>query len=146
MAQNAFVQAFRKSGRFRFEAQFSTWLYAIARNLCRNELRRRSRHRVGVLSCIEGGLTEPARWHFNYARQPSPPETLLQQELQERIEQALACLPEKQRAAMLLLRDGDVSYEEIALQLGHSLAATKTLIHRGRHNLKRKLKTHVAQR
>jgi len=144
MAQNVFLQAFRESGRFRFEARFSTWLYAIARNLCRNELRRRSRHRIADQSGVEDGPAERAHWPFARAYQPSPPETLVERELQERFDRALASLPEAQRAAILLLREGDISYQEIAMQLGHSLSATKTLIHRGRHALKRKLKTQVA--
>ena len=44
LAQNAFVQVFKSAHRYRASAKFSTWLYTIARNLCLNELRRRSRH------------------------------------------------------------------------------------------------------
>ena len=64
---------------------------------------------------------------------------LLEQELEERLQEALTSLPEKQRAAMLLVWEGDFSYEQIALELGRSLSATKTLIHRGRHTLRQKL-------
>jgi RNA polymerase sigma-70 factor (ECF subfamily) len=139
LAQNVFVRAFTQSRRFRFQSRFSTWLYAIARNLCRNELRRRSRHWVGDLSGLRDGDGEPGRWEFTHARSPSPPDTLVEQELEQRLQEALTSLPEKQRAAMLLVWEGDTSYEQIALQLGHSLSATKTLIHRGRHTLRRKL-------
>ena len=44
IAQNVFVQIFKSADRYRVEAKFSTWLYTIARNLCLNEIRRRSRH------------------------------------------------------------------------------------------------------
>ena len=44
LAQNAFVQVFKSAHRYRASAKFSTWLYTIARNLCLNEIRRRSRH------------------------------------------------------------------------------------------------------
>jgi RNA polymerase sigma-70 factor (ECF subfamily) len=40
IAQKAFLRVFSASGRFRFQANFSTWLFAITRNLCLNELRR----------------------------------------------------------------------------------------------------------
>ena len=49
IAQKAFVLVFSASGRFRFQANFSTWLFAITRNLCLNELRRRARHRTEPL-------------------------------------------------------------------------------------------------
>ena len=44
LAQNVFIQAFRSAGRYEASAKFSTWLFTIARNLCLNEIRRRSRH------------------------------------------------------------------------------------------------------
>jgi RNA polymerase sigma-70 factor (ECF subfamily) len=68
---------------------------------------------------------------------------LLHGELQEKIEQALAELPENQRVAILLCRQDDLSYDEIAKVLGCSLSATKSLIHRGREVLKQKLKPYL---
>src|SRR5258707_15548855 len=44
LAQTVFVQVFKSAHRYRVSAKFSTWLYTIARNLCLNEIRRRSRH------------------------------------------------------------------------------------------------------
>ena len=63
--------------------------------------------------------------------------------LQEKIESALAELPEKQRTAILLCRGDELSYEDIADVLGCSLSATKSLIHRGRETLKQKLKPYL---
>ena len=68
---------------------------------------------------------------------------MLQGELAEKIEQALAELPENQRTAILLCRQEELSYEEIAKILGCSLSATKSLIHRGRETLKDKLKPYL---
>ena len=56
---------------------------------------------------------------------------------------ALAELPEKQRTAILLCRQGELSYEQIADIIGTSLSATKSLIHRGRETLKSKLKPYL---
>jgi RNA polymerase sigma-70 factor (ECF subfamily) len=67
----------------------------------------------------------------------------LQGELAGKIEEALADLPENQRSAILLCRQEDLSYEEIAGILGCSLSATKSLIHRGREMLKEKLKRYL---
>jgi RNA polymerase sigma-70 factor (ECF subfamily) len=59
------------------------------------------------------------------------------------VEEALAALPEKQRTALALCRDGELSYEEIASVLGTSLQATKSLIHRARETLKGRLKPYL---
>jgi RNA polymerase sigma-70 factor (ECF subfamily) len=143
VAQNAFVWVFKASVRFRFACRFSTWIYAIARNLCRNELRRRSRHRVDCLRREEVEEAGFARWQWDAAKLGNVPEAVFQRELQEKIEQALESLPERERAAILLLRDEDLSYAEVAAVLGTSPAATKTLIHRGRQALKRELQPYL---
>ena len=59
------------------------------------------------------------------------------------MEQAIFELPENQRTALLLCREEELSYEEIADVLGCSLSATKSLIHRGRETLKLKLKPYL---
>jgi RNA polymerase sigma-70 factor (ECF subfamily) len=63
--------------------------------------------------------------------------------LEQKIQEALADLPEKQRLAITLCQEEELSYEEIARVLGCSLSATKSLIHRGRETLKDKLKLYL---
>ena len=70
-------------------------------------------------------------------------ENLMHGELIQKIEEALAELPDNQRSAILLCRQEDLSYEEIADVLDCSLSATKSLIHRGRETLKEKLKHYL---
>ena len=67
----------------------------------------------------------------------------MQGELEQKVEEALADLPENQRSAILLCRQDELSYEEIAEVLGCSLSATKSLIHRGRETLKQRLKAYL---
>src|SRR5204863_7632738 len=74
---------------------------------------------------------------------PLPPDQLLHSELEEKIQAALTELPENQRVAILLCRQDELSYEEIAKVLGCSRSATKSLIHRGRETLKEKLKPYL---
>jgi RNA polymerase sigma-70 factor, ECF subfamily len=143
VAQNVFVQVYKSAGRYQVTAKFSTWLFTIARNLCLNELRRRSRHPAESLDAPMPGQEEPAAQQFADAKAVSPPETLLQGELEQKIEQALGGLPENQRVALLLCRQDELSYAEIARVLGCSLSATKSLIHRGRETLKQKLKPYL---
>jgi len=143
IAQNVFVQVYRSAHRYEVAAKFSTWLFTIARNLCLNELRRRSRHPAESIDTPHPDQEEHSLHQFEDTKTFSPPERLLQGELEEKIEQALADLPENQRTAILLCRQADLSYEEIAQVLGCSLSATKSLIHRGRETLRLKLKPYL---
>jgi RNA polymerase sigma-70 factor (ECF subfamily) len=143
LAQNVFVQVFKSAHRYEVTAKFSTWLFTIARNLCLNEIRRRSRHRADSLDAT---LTEtedqPAR-QYEDVKNFSPPDAVLQGELEQKIQEAVAELPENQRTAILLCRQDELSYEDIARVLGTTLSATKSLIHRGRETLKQNLKPYL---
>jgi len=143
IAQNVFVQVYRSAHRYEVAAKFSTWLFTIARNLCLNELRRRSRHPAESIDATHPDQEDHPLQQFEDKKTASPPETLLHGELEEKIEQALAQLPENQRTAILLCRQDEMSYEEIARVLGCSLSATKSLIHRGRETLRLQLKPYL---
>ena len=73
----------------------------------------------------------------------APDDAALHGELAQKIEEALAALPENQRTAILLYQRQEMSYEEIADVLNTSLSATKSLIFRGREVLKERLKTYL---
>jgi len=143
LAQNVFLQVYKSRSRYQRTAKFSTWLFTIARNLCLNELRRRSRHPAESLEETHAEHEDQPRQQYEDKKIILPPDTLLQGELVKKIEEALASLPENQRSAILLCRQEDLSYEEIAEILGCSLSATKSLIHRGRETLKEKLKSYL---
>jgi RNA polymerase sigma-70 factor, ECF subfamily len=143
VAQNAFIRVFKESRRFRFACKFSTWLYTIVRNLCRNELRRRSRHRADSLAREEVERPQFARWQSDAAKLGNVPEAVFRRELHEKIEQGLAALPERERAALLLVQDERLSYQEVAAILKTSQAATRMLIHRGRQTMKRELRPYL---
>jgi len=143
LAQNVFVQVFKSAPRYKSTAKFSTWLFTIARNLCLNEIRRRSRHPAESLDTPHPEQEDQPLHQFEDKKSVSPPEKLLQGELTRKIEEALDDLPENQRSAILLCRQEDLSYEEIAEVLGCSVSATKSLIHRGRETLKERLKPYL---
>ena len=143
LAQVVFVQVFKSAHRYQVSSKFSTWLFTIARNLCLNELRRRSRHPTDSLEARRTEQEGHSSPQFEDKKTASPPERLLHGELEEKIEEALSGLPEHQRLAILLCRQGDLSYEDIARVLGCSVSATKSLIHRGRETLKQKLKPYL---
>jgi RNA polymerase sigma-70 factor, ECF subfamily len=143
LAQNVFLQAWKSRGRYRQTAKFSTWLFTIARNLCLNEIRRRSRHPAESIEEAHAEHEDQPRQQYEDKSQIAPPDKLLHGELAQKIEEALAELPEAQRTAILLCRQDELSYEEIAEILDCSLSATKSLIHRGRETLKEKLKPYL---
>ncbi|HVU07819.1 MAG TPA: sigma-70 family RNA polymerase sigma factor [Verrucomicrobiae bacterium] len=143
LAQNVFLQVYKSRSRYRQTAKFSTWLFTIARNLCLNEIRRRARHPAESLEEVHAEHEDQPRQQFEDKQNILPPEKLLHGELAQKIEEALAELPENQRSAILLCRQDELSYEEIAEILDCSLSATKSLIHRGRETLKEKLKPYL---
>jgi RNA polymerase sigma-70 factor (ECF subfamily) len=143
LAQNVFVQVYKSAERYRVASKFSTWLFTIVRNLCLNEIRRRSRHPADSMDAGHPDQ-EDQPWHqFEDKKSAPPPENVLHGELESKIEEALAELPENQRLAMVLCRQDELSYEQIAEVLDCSLPATKSLIHRARETLKQKLKPYL---
>jgi len=143
LAQNVFLQVYKSAHRYEVSAKFSTWLFTIVRNLCLNEIRRRSRHPADSLDIPHPEQEDQPWQQFEDKRTASAPNTLLHGELEEKVDEALADLPENQRTALLLCRQDELSYDDIAKVLGCSLSATKSLIHRGRETLKQKLKLYL---
>lgn len=142
IAQHVFLQVYKSAHRYEVTAKFSTWLFTIARNLCLNEIRRRSRHPAHSLDAAREGDEEHLARQIEDARTFSAPDALLQRELEVKVDEAVNALPEKQRTALLLCRQ-EVSYEEIAKVLDCSVSATKSLIHRARETLKEQLKPYL---
>jgi RNA polymerase sigma-70 factor, ECF subfamily len=122
-AQSTFLYALRGLERGIVPNDEANWLFAIARNVCLARHRTRGRRRDR--EC----LSDPAALADLYAAPESAGEELVG------IEDALACLPEQQRRAILLREWRGLSYREIAAELGLSGSAVETLIFRARRGL-----------
>jgi RNA polymerase sigma-70 factor (ECF subfamily) len=143
ITQNVFVQAWKSAPRYQVTAKFSTWLYTIARNLCLNEFRRRSRHPAESLDQMRDDSDDQPLFQVVDKRIRGAQDELLQGELEHKVDEVIGALPENQRIALAMCRQEELSYEEIAQVLGCSLSATKSLIHRARETIKAQLKPYL---
>ncbi|MDT5157693.1 MAG: hypothetical protein QOH51_2050 [Acidobacteriota bacterium] len=132
LAQETFVRAFRGLGTLREETKLSTWLFAIAKNVAREQLRSRRRQEGNVE--IDG---EPAFELHDHARTPSG--ALLDKELSGVIQDALMKLDEDKRTVFTLKVLQQHSYEEIAEITGFSVGKLKTDLHRARAEMRRRI-------
>lgn len=132
IAQQVFIRVWKSAGRYVPRAKFTTWLLKITRNLVFNELRRSKRHAQVSIQPDPQSEEIPVRDTVNR----TPDESLLETELQQKIEEAILSLPEGQRMALVLRRYEDLSYEQIADVLNLSVPAVKSLLFRARTELR----------
>ena len=100
LAQNVFVRVFQSASRYEVSAKFSTWIFTIARHLCLNEIRRRGRHPAQSLEASQSEDEEQAPRQYPDLKTASPPQAFLHRELEQKIQEAVAELPDKQRLAI----------------------------------------------
>jgi RNA polymerase sigma-70 factor (ECF subfamily) len=127
MAQEAFLRAFRGLDGFRGDATFSTWLFAVATNLYRTELRRIPQRMVALEDAPEP------------ASPVSTSEAYEQRDRDRTIRQAVLGLPSKYREAMLLFYFHEMDIPAAAESLGLPEGTVKARLHRGRELLRAKL-------
>jgi len=140
LAQNVFLQAYKAADRYRVSAKFSTWLFTIARNLCLNEIRRRSRHPADSLDVTHPDDDDQPLRQYEDTKLTAPPDALLRGELVQKVEQALSELPEHQRTAILLCREEELSYEEIAATMDCPVGTVRSRIFRAREAIDKRLR------
>ena len=135
IAQQVFVRLWKSAGRYKPTAKFTTYLFTITRNLVFNETRKRQRRKEHSLDEQEDD------WHQQIPEDghSQPDDQLLQAELQQAVDKAIADLPEKQRLAVVLRRYERMPYEEIATVLELSVSAVKSQLFRARTALRESL-------
>ena len=132
LTQEVFIRAFRALGSLREPAQFSTWLFGIARNVVRESIKAKYRRNRDV------ALDDPLALVLADAR-PGPGAELAASELGRAIRCALSSLPEDFRTVFVLRALHQLTYEEIAAVTGASVAKLKTDMHRARAEMRRRL-------
>jgi RNA polymerase sigma-70 factor (ECF subfamily) len=131
VVQDAYLRAYRGLRRFRGDARFTTWMYRITANCASTQLARRARDRHEDLD---------DDWPIADARVEHDPELQASTASdRDRVSRAVAELPPRLRAVVVLRDIYDLSHESIAAELGISEAAAKVRLHRAR----RKLREHL---
>jgi RNA polymerase sigma-70 factor, ECF subfamily len=142
LTQEVFVRAYRALPRLQTPEAFTAWLYRIAVNLSRNWLRDRGRVRVESLE-LPGEDGEEGNTR-EIADPSGDPSTLVQtQDLQERVQKAVAGLSPDHRAVITMHHLQGMPVEEIARVMDCSIGTVKSRLSRARDNLKRKLAGYV---
>jgi RNA polymerase sigma-70 factor, ECF subfamily len=142
VAQDVFLRVHGAARDYQPSAKFTTWVYRITVNVCLNRLRSAKARPAMSLEAGGEGLGEGA---FDVASTDveTPSSRLERRELESKIREALDALPEAQRAAVLLRRFDELSYEQIAEVMETTVPAVKSLLSRARQSLKSSLSKYL---
>jgi RNA polymerase sigma-70 factor (ECF subfamily) len=137
LSQETFLRAYAHLGTFNPQlGKFSTWIYQIARNVVRTylgkSLRRPAMQELPEEQTLENALPDTST-------ESDPAGGILRKEAEREVRQALAELPERTRTVLALRYFDNMEYHTIASTLGLSLGNVKTLIHRGKIALAKKM-------
>lgn len=135
VSQEAFLKAFRNLQTFKREARFSSWLYQIALNLCRDRLRRRRGRQFVSLDAV--AEVAPARLRA----EPSALELVESRDLARAIAAAVDGLPEEQREVVVLKEYEELTFPEVAEVLGIPVSTVKTRLYRALTQLRARLES-----
>ena len=135
VCQETFLRAFRALPGFKGQAKFSSWLYRIALNLCRDWIRRQ--RRAPVMQMPEG--VDPGELMAERGPVESIEELVARRQLSSVVEVAMALLPEEQRTAIILKEYHGMTFQEIADMQGCPLSTVKTRLYQGLTVLRRHL-------
>ena len=142
ISQEVFLRVYRNRERYRKSGKFSTWIFTIADNLTKNEIRSRVRHKgTFSLDAMEEdsggqGLAFPDL-------KPLPDEDLNASEIRRRVAEALEKIPARYREAVVLRDIEGLSYEEVGEILRIPGGTVRSRINRARLMLKERLKPHL---
>ena len=125
IAQDSFIAAYNGLAQFRFSSKFSSWLYSIALNKCRDHLK-----------LEKNTVSEDAIADTLASGGASPERCAVAGECRDLLQEALGRLPAEYRQVLVLKHIEELDYQEIAEITGASIPALKVRAHRGREMLK----------
>jgi len=147
LAQEVFFRVYRSRESYEATAKFTTWMFRIATRLAlnwlRDEKRERAQERLDEAPRAKVGADElPVRQIAD--QHPTTEERMLYNARLREVRDAVAALPDKQRAAVLMHKYGEMEYSQIATVLECSESAVKSLLFRAYETLRRRL-AHMAR-
>ena len=137
LVQETFVRVYRHLHRFDQSKKFSTWIYTIASNLAKNELRNRSRNPLVLFQTIKKNWDadhRPLEWEDESFK---PDDLFRKRHLREMVEKAVRELPEHHKIVFVLRELEGRTYEEIAEITDTNLGTVKSRLNRARNNFAR---------
>jgi RNA polymerase sigma-70 factor (ECF subfamily) len=141
LAQEVFLRIYKSRLSYEPTARFTTWMFRIATHLALNWLRdeknERAQERLDATGKDDRGGDYPAREVAD--RQPSVEQHMVYRARLQEVRDAIAKLPEKQRAAVLMHKYREMEYAQIAGVLGISESAVKSLLFRAYETLRARL-------
>ncbi len=136
IAQETFLRAYKSAARYRQISKFSTWLYTIALNLCRNELRRRKFKTYSLEGMAERD-EDSSKIRADIPDEKTQPDVDMERkEAGSLVRQAVEQLPEKFKTPLVLRDIQELTYEEISEILNLPEGTVKSRINRGRLRVK----------
>ena len=132
LVQEVFIRVYRHLGRFDRSKKFSTWIYTIASNLGKNELRNRSRNPLVLFTSITQGWEDEERPLEFEDPSLRPDDLFRKRHVKELVEQSVARLPQHHREVFVLREIEGRSYEEIAEITHCNLGTVKSRLNRAR--------------
>jgi RNA polymerase sigma-70 factor (ECF subfamily) len=142
LAQEVFLRIYRARLTYKPTAKFSTWMFRITANVSLNALRSRANRRDDVSIDQMGDSGDGPRGIADHDS-AMPYDNMHRRELQDKVQEAIQALPEKQQIAVVLNKYEGMSYADIARTIGCSTMAVKSLLARARDNLKDRLLLYV---
>lgn len=141
LTQEAFIRLFRALPQYNGESRFTTWLYRLVVNMCRDELRRRGRQVPITPPAAEEEETDQISSVADDDRWADPEQSLDSRELRDQVRRALGQLEEHYRLVLTLYYFEDMKYNDIAEILDIPLNTVKSHIRRGKERLATILET-----
>jgi RNA polymerase sigma-70 factor, ECF subfamily len=143
LVQEVYIRVYRHLHRFDRSKKFSTWIYTIASNLAKNELRNRSRNPLVLFQTIKQNWQDeerPLQFEDLHSR---PDDLYRKRHLRELVEQSVAQLPEHHREVFVLRELEGKSYEEIAEITNCNLGTVKSRLNRARNSFAEIIEPHL---